>query len=151
MRESKTVYGMVKQRASTYSMIDFSAAWIHRYYLTKFNQSPKPILDLVNESNDCEEVVMNMIVAEHIGQGPILLTPKSKELYIPSDGKKGSLFRDKSTVRDELDLCLNEAIKLMGGNFLKTQSFRLEPMLYKDRMNINHKRYQKMDQMKTRK
>ena len=63
--------------------------------------------------------------------------------------QQGALSRDESKYRPELDTCLVQVIEAMGGNFLKPQQFRLDPMLYKDRMNINHKRYQKMDTRKT--
>ena len=63
--------------------------------------------------------------------------------------QRGTLTRDESKYRPELDTCLMATVEAMGGNFLKMQQFRLNPMLYKDRMNINHKRYQKMDTRKT--
>ena len=57
-------------------MVDFVGAFIHQYYLEKFSQSSNGLIELINDHNDCEQIAMNMIVAEHTGQGPVLLTPK---------------------------------------------------------------------------
>ena len=69
-------FSIEKERTSEYSMVDFVGAFIHQYYLEKFSQSSNGLIELINDHNDCEQIAMNMIVAEHTGQGPVLLTPK---------------------------------------------------------------------------
>ena len=74
--EKRLTYSIEKELKSTYSMVDTCAMFVHQYYLEKFSQSTNGLVELVNEHNDCEQIALNMIVAEHTGQGPVLVTPK---------------------------------------------------------------------------
>ena len=97
---------------------------------------------------------MNMIVSVFTGMGPIGLTPKFTELKVnprlTEFLRKGSLYRndnesDRDSIRSE---CLNQMSKILGKNYLVKSRFRMDPMLFKDHMNINKKRYQTMDRIK---
>ena len=72
----KTKFMIEKGQKSTYSMVDLTAGFVHRYYLERFNSLPSVIREVINSKNDCEQVFMNMLVSEHTGQGPILLTTR---------------------------------------------------------------------------
>ena len=72
----KTKFTLEKVQKSTYSMVDLTAGFIHRYYLDRFNSLPSVTREVINSQNDCEQIFMNMLVSEHTGQGPILLTTK---------------------------------------------------------------------------
>ena len=79
----KTKFTLEKVHRSTYSMVDLTAGFIHRYYLDRFNSLPSVIREVINSENDCEQIFMNMLVSEHTGQGPILLTTKVLFPYNP--------------------------------------------------------------------
>ena len=97
---------------------------------------------------------MNMIVSEMTGLGPIALTPKLSELRIsPKETEflqKGILYRSGLTEKriKVLSECLNQMSETVGKNYLVKSKFRMDPLLFKDHMNINHKRYQTMDRLK---
>ena len=78
----KTKFTLETGYMPTYSMVDLSAGFVHRYYLERFNRLPSVIREVINSLNDCEQVFMNMLVSEHTGQGPILLTTKVSFLFI---------------------------------------------------------------------
>ena len=146
--EETTTYKYVKEMSNEYSIIESSAAWIHRFHFIQFQKQPIELLHFVNTRNDCEDIVMNLIASEHTGMGPIKLTPKYNDFRrIDESLPKGSLYRSDNDLTNKNE-CLNVAIKLLGRNYLKKQRFRFDPMLYKDRMNIFKKRYQKIDKMK---
>ena len=146
--EEKNTYKYVKEMSNEYSIIESSAAWIHRFHFIQFQKQPIELLHFVNSRKDCEDIVMNQIASEFTGMGPIKLTPKYKDFRkIDESLQKGSLFKFDGDMTNKNE-CLNVAIKLLGRNYLKKQRFRFDPMLYKDRMNIFKKRYQEMDKMK---
>ena len=146
--EEKITYKYVKEMSNEYSIIESSAAWIHRFHFIQFQKQPIELLHFVNSRKDCEDIVMNQIASEFTGMGPIKLTPKYKDFRkIDESLQKGSLFKFDGDMTNKNE-CLNVAIKLLGRNYLKKQRFRFDPMLYKDRMNIFKKRYQEMDKMK---
>ena len=146
--EEKNTYKYVKEMSNEYSIIESSAAWIHRFHFIQFQKQPIELLRFVNSRKDCEDIVMNQIASEFTGMGPIKLTPKYKDFRkIDESLQKGSLFKFDGDMTNKNE-CLNVAIKLLGRNYLKKQRFRFDPMLYKDRMNIFKKRYQEMDKMK---
>lgn len=147
-QEETITYKYVKEMSNEYSMIESSAAWIHRFHFIQFQKQPIELLHFVNSKNDCEDIVMNQIASEYTGMGPIKLTPKYKDFRkIDESLQKGSLYKSDGDMTNKNE-CLNVAIKLLGRNYLKKQRFRFDPMLYKDRMNIFKKRYQEMDKMK---
>ena len=146
--EEKNTYKYVKEMSNEYSIIESSAAWIHRFHFIQFQKQPIELLRFVNSRKDCEDIVMNQIASEFTGMGPIKLTPKYKDFRkIDESLQKGSLYKSDGDMTNKNE-CLNVAIKLLGRNYLKKQRFRFDPMLYKDRMNIFKKRYQEMDKMK---
>ena len=88
--EEKLIYSIEKDLKSTYSMIDTCAMFVHQYYLEKFSQSTNGLVELINENNDCEQIVLNMVVAEHTGQGPVLVTPKVMSTMFKGVGRDWS-------------------------------------------------------------
>ena len=79
-------------------MVDISAAWLHRFYLTEFSQQSPQLLEVINSQKNCESVALNMIVSKFTGIGPVALTPKFDNFRVKtSSSKKGSLYRYEST------------------------------------------------------
>lgn len=135
-------------KASVYTIVDSTAAFIHQNYLTAFNRLSPKLIKFINEHNDCEQVVMNMLAAENAGQGPILLTSRGDDLITRSNSRKGVLHRDENLERPFLNSCLAEVVDAFGSNYLQSQQFRLDPMWYKDRTWLRNKRYKLMDAIK---
>ena len=53
--EHVDMLGYSEEKSSEYSMVDFSAAWISRFYLNQFNQNKK-LVGIVDSTKDCESI-----------------------------------------------------------------------------------------------
>ncbi|XP_029473919.1 exostosin-like 2 [Rhinatrema bivittatum] len=51
-----------------YSMILIGAAFFHRRYLESFPKQPKAVHTLIDETQNCDDIAMNFIVANHTGK-----------------------------------------------------------------------------------
>ncbi|KAJ8270101.1 hypothetical protein GJAV_G00110330 [Gymnothorax javanicus] len=53
-----------------YSMVLVGAAFFHRQYLELFQKQPAEVLALVDETQNCDDIAMNFLVAMQLGAGP---------------------------------------------------------------------------------
>ncbi|KAJ8357696.1 hypothetical protein SKAU_G00204900 [Synaphobranchus kaupii] len=53
-----------------YSMVLVGAAFFHRRYLELFQQQPAQVHALVDETQNCDDIAMNFVVAMQLGAGP---------------------------------------------------------------------------------
>ena len=115
--EEKITYKYVKEMSNEYSIIESSAAWIHRFHFIQFQKQPIELLHFVNSRKDCEDIVMNQIASEFTGMGPIKLTPKYKDFRkIDESLQKGSLYKSDGDMTNKNE-CLNVAccaLSMMG-------------------------------------
>ena len=140
--------GLKSGISSEFSMIDGSALWIHKYYLNLFIGSRKSI-EHVNSIGDCEDILLNFIVSDITGLPPIKATHHTW-LHADYDelSTKGSLYRsplemDKQiVVRSE---CIDQFIIYFGHNPLRNSAIRMDPMLFKDNIDMDKKRYKKIE------
>ena len=51
-------------------MVLVGAAFFHRRYLELFQQQPAQVLALVDETQNCDDIAMNFVVALRLGTGP---------------------------------------------------------------------------------
>ena len=58
--ENENVLKYNNQKSSEYSIVDFSAAWISRFYLNQFTQQ-KQLRQIVNSKKDCESIGKELI------------------------------------------------------------------------------------------
>ena len=79
-------------RNKNYSMVLTGAAFIHKEYLRLFNETlPQGIRDFIDFFFNCEDIAMNLLVANHTG-GNAGLRIQEKTQIKTLDKKAGSRF-----------------------------------------------------------
>lgn len=51
-----------------YSMVLIGAAFFHRQYLKLFQDQPQEVLSLIDQTQNCDDIALNFVVALHVGK-----------------------------------------------------------------------------------
>ncbi|XP_028668255.1 exostosin-like 2 [Erpetoichthys calabaricus] len=114
-------YGSFELRASeatsgdVYSMVLIGAAFFHRRYLEKFQQLPSRVHQLIDETQNCDDIAMNFLVAKHTGKPagifvkPVDMRNLEKDA---SSGYTGMWHRAEHLL--QRSYCLNQLAAIFG-------------------------------------
>ncbi|KAJ1171641.1 hypothetical protein NDU88_003501 [Pleurodeles waltl] len=103
-----------------YSMVLIGAAFFHRSYLESFQRQPTAVHALIDETQNCDDIAMNFIVAKHTGKPsgvfvkPVDLRNLEKDA---SSGYIGMWHRPEHLL--QRSYCLNKLAKIFKGMPLK--------------------------------
>ncbi|CAG7721914.1 unnamed protein product [Allacma fusca] len=111
-----------------YSMVLAGGAIYHVYYNHLYwNRVPPAASQLVESIQNCEDILMNMIVERITRKPPIKLTYKRsfKDLSVRSSWNDPEHFKQRHN-------CVNQLAEIFGSVPLKRSSLRLDPILFRD-------------------
>ncbi|XP_069497670.1 exostosin-like 2 isoform X2 [Ambystoma mexicanum] len=103
-----------------YSMILIGAAFFHREHLERFQKQPSAVHALIDETQNCDDIAMNFIVAKHTGKPsgifvkPVDMRNLEKEA---SSGYIGMWHRAEHLL--QRSYCLNKLATIYGSMPLK--------------------------------
>lgn len=119
------------------SMILTGASFIHKSYFIAYTFSmPKQIRDKVDEFMNCEDIAMNFLVS-HLTRQPPIKTTSKWTLRCPTCPE--TLSSDESHFKERHE-CIRFFTKIYGYNPLLYTQFRVDSVLFKTRLPLNHQK-----------
>ncbi|XP_065383277.1 exostosin-like 1 isoform X2 [Macaca fascicularis] len=137
-------WGYTAERTNEFSMVLTTAAFYHRYYHTLFTHSlPKALRTLADEAPTCVDVLMNFLVAAVTKLPPIKVPyGKQRQEAAPlASGGPGPRPKPQAPAPD----CVNQIAAAFGHMPLLSSCLRLDPVLFKDPVSVQRKKYRSLE------
>ncbi|XP_076327319.1 exostosin-1a-like [Tachypleus tridentatus] len=146
--ESKSCWGYTSKWTNEYSMILTGAAFYHRYYNYLYTFYLHNLLHkTVDQSQNCEDILMNFLVSHVTNLPPIKVTQRKQyKENIAADGKTYPTPWNDPDHFVQRQICVNTFVDAFGYMPLVRSSLRLDPVLFKDPVSNLRKRYRKLEQ-----
>uniref|UniRef100_H2Z4B3 Exostosin GT47 domain-containing protein n=1 Tax=Ciona savignyi TaxID=51511 RepID=H2Z4B3_CIOSA len=147
--KSKWVY--TSKWSNSYSLVLTGAAFIHSYYLRLYSEwLPDKLRHQVDETSNCEDILMNMLVSHVTRLPPIKVTQKKqyKDTSAATEQTNhGGVLSRWSDPRHfaERQTCMWNFEEWFGYMPLVSSATRFDPALYKDNVAITRKRFPKIE------
>lgn len=142
--EAQGGWGYTAEMANEFSMVLTAAAFYHRYYHTLFTHSlPRALRTLVDEAPACADILMNFLVAA-VTKLPPIKVPYGKqhqEAAPLAPGVPGSGPQPQPPDHD----CINQLAAEFGHMPLVSSRLRLDPVLFKDPVSVQRKKYRSLE------
>ncbi|XP_064652154.1 exostosin-1-like [Lineus longissimus] len=144
--DERSSWGYTSKWTNDYSMVLTGAAFYHRYYNYLYTHYlPSPVHKTVDQTQNCEDILMNFLVSHVIKLPPIKVTQRKiyKEAMVPNSGKnsvwlEAEHFNTRQT-------CINVFVNYFGYMPLIRSSVRLDPLLFKDPVSMTRKKYKQIE------
>ncbi|XP_033123364.1 exostosin-1b-like, partial [Anneissia japonica] len=147
--ESQNRWAYTSKWTNEYSMVLTSAAFYHRYYNHLYTETlPKVLLDHVNSINNCEDILMNFLVASVTHLPPVKVSQRKcyKQLLMGEDSRVKPLsFWRAADHFPQRQNCLNLFAEIFGKMPLTRSQMRLDPLLYQDPVANLRRRYRTIE------
>ncbi|CAO1377358.1 unnamed protein product [Diamesa serratosioi] len=140
--DSKNTWGYTSKWTNYYSIVLTGAAFYHRYYNYLYtNWLSYLLLKTVQQSSNCEDILMNLMVSHVTRKSPIKVTQRKA-------------YKDRESVRSpwndpdhfiQRQSCLNTFAAVFGYMPLLRSNLRLDPVLYKDAVSNLRKKYRQIE------
>ncbi|XP_012939583.2 exostosin-1a [Aplysia californica] len=128
-----------------YSMVLTSAAFYHRYYNYLYTHYLSPLLlAKVEECNNCEDILMNFLIADTIKQAPIKLTQRKQHKETAASGSQRTVLSEQQHFQQRQE-CMDEFVEHFGYMPLLHSVVRLDTMLFKDPVSNMRKKYRQIE------
>lgn len=101
---------------------------------------PDEIRRWVDKNMNCEDIAFNFLVSDVTGKSPIKSTPR-KKFKCPSCTSGTELSINTLSHLNKRSDCINVFAKIYGKMPLQTVDFRADPVLYKDNLPNQLKRF----------
>ncbi|XP_064219577.1 exostosin-like 1 isoform X2 [Aotus nancymaae] len=137
-------WGYTAERTNEFSMVLTMAAFYHRYYHTLFTHSlPKALRTLADEAPTCVDVLMNFLVAA-VTKLPPIKVPYGKQRQeaaplVPGGPEPGPKLQAPDPN------CINQIAAAFGQMPLRSSHLRLDPVLFKDPVSVQRKKYRSLE------
>lgn len=128
--EARGGWGYSTEMANEFSMVLNTAAFYHRYYHTLFTSLPKSLRTIADETPSCADVLMNFLVAA------VTKLPPIKVAGGPRPGPE-----PQPPAQD----CVNRLAAGFGHMPLVSSRVRLDPVLFKDPVSVQRKKYRSLE------
>ncbi|XP_029474150.1 exostosin-like 2 [Rhinatrema bivittatum] len=103
-----------------YSMILIGAAFFHRRYLESFAKQPKAVHTLIDETQNCDDIAMNFIVANHTGKPSGVFVKPVDIRNLEGESRSGYLgLWHRAEHMQQRSYCLNKLATIYGSMSLK--------------------------------
>ncbi|CAK8683774.1 unnamed protein product [Clavelina lepadiformis] len=152
--EAKSKWVYTSKWSNSYSMVLTGAAFIHRYYLALYTDwLPLQVRNMVDQTSNCEDILMNMLVSHVTRRPPIKVTQKKQyKDTSPNQAQSGVLPSGGVITKwsdpqhfAERQVCMKSFVESFGYMPLMMSEIRFDPALYKDNVSITRKRYPKIE------
>ncbi|XP_060537040.1 exostosin-1 [Cylas formicarius] len=142
--DSKSTWGYTSKWTNDYSIVLTGAAFYHRYYNYLYTEWLSPLLHkTVEQSQNCEDILMNFLVS-HVTRRPPIKVTQRKQYKEQSGAGSWSPWNDPDHFIQR-QTCLNTFAAVFGYMPLLRSNFRLDPVLFKDSVSNKRKRYKKIE------
>lgn len=140
--DSKNSWGYTSKWTNYYSIVLTGAAFYHRYYNYLYtNFLSHLLLKTVQQSSNCEDILMNMLVSHVTRKPPIKVT--QRKAYKDRDSVKSPWNDPDHFIQRQS--CLNTFAAVFGYMPLLRSNMRLDPVLYKDNVSNLRKKYRQIE------
>lgn len=140
--DSKNSWGYTSKWTNYYSIVLTGAAFYHRYYNFLYtNFLSHLLLKTVQQSSNCEDILMNMLVSHVTRKPPIKVT--QRKAYKDRDSVKSPWNDPDHFIQRQS--CLNTFAAVFGYMPLLRSNMRLDPVLYKDNVSNLRKKYRQIE------
>ncbi|XP_015340959.1 exostosin-like 1 isoform X1 [Marmota marmota marmota] len=140
--EARGGWGYTAEMANEFSMVLSTAAFYHRYYHTLFTHSlPKALRTMADEAPTCVDVLMNFLVAAVTKLPPIKVPYGKQPLGAVALAPGGPGPEPQPSVPD----CINQMAAEFGHMPLVSSRVRLDPVLFKDPVSVQRKKYRSLE------
>jgi len=150
--ETKLRWLYTSKWSNSYSIVLTGAAFMHRYYNHLYTEwLPQSTIKLVDELNNCEDLLMNMLVSHVTKLPPIKVTQRKQYKDLTAETRttpeKGGVVPQWSNPQhfSERQRCMTSFVDVFGYMPLKWSQTRFDPTLFKDNVAIYRKRYPKVE------
>ncbi|XP_074859139.1 exostosin-like 2 isoform X2 [Carettochelys insculpta] len=123
-----------------YSMILIGAAFLHSGYIELFQKQIVAVHALIDETQNCDDIVMNFLVAKHTGKPsgvfvkPVDMRNLEKETY---SGYSGMWHRAEHLL--QRSYCLNKLVNIFGSMPLKYSNIMISQFGFPNYANHKNK------------
>lgn len=142
--DSKSTWGYTSKWTNDYSIVLTGAAFYHRYYNYLYTEWLSPLLHkTVEQSQNCEDILMNFLVSHVTRRPPIKVTQRKLYKGQASAGGKSPWNDPDHFIQRQT--CLNTFAAVFGYMPLLRSNLRLDPVLFKDSVSNKRKKYRRIE------
>ncbi|XP_026463110.1 exostosin-1-like [Ctenocephalides felis] len=142
--DAKSTWGYTSKWTNEYSIVLTGAAFYHRYYNELYTRWLSPLLHkTVEQSDNCEDILMNFLVAHVTRRPPIKVTQRKQYKEAPAGGARSPWNDPDHFIQRQS--CLNTFAAVFGYMPLLRSSLRLDPVLFKDPVSNLRKKYRQIE------
>jgi glucuronyl/N-acetylglucosaminyl transferase EXT1 len=142
--DSKSTWGYTSKWTNDYSIVLTGAAFYHRYYNVLYTEWLSPLLHkTVEQSQNCEDILMNFLVSHVTRRPPIKVTQRKQYKEQPTVGSWSPWNDPDHFIQRQT--CLNTFAAVFGYMPLLRSNLRLDPVLFKDPVSNKRKKYRKIE------
>lgn len=121
-----------------------SSLYLNRYYNYLYtNHLPQVLRDQVNSASNCDDLLMNYLIADVTHMPPIKVTQK-KQYHEMMMGQDGTQVREVENFQQR-QKCMQDFSQVFGYMPLMRSKMRLDPLLFKDQVSMLRKRYRQIE------
>lgn len=143
--DAKGTWGYTSKWTNDYSIVLTGAAFYHRYYNYLYTEWLSPLLlKTVEQSHNCEDILINFLVSHVTRRPPIKVTQRKQYKDQPPGGGARSPWNDPDHFIQR-QTCLNTFAAVFGYMPLLRSNLRLDPVLFKDPVSNLRKKYRKIE------
>uniref|UniRef100_T1HZB8 Glyco_transf_64 domain-containing protein n=1 Tax=Rhodnius prolixus TaxID=13249 RepID=T1HZB8_RHOPR len=144
--DAKGTWGYTSKWTNDYSIVLTGAALYHRYFNYLYTEWLSPLLlKTVDQSHNCEDILMNFLVSHVTRRPPIKVTQRKQyKESPPATGVARSPWNDPDHFIQR-QTCLNTFAAVFGYMPLLRSNTRLDPVLFKDPVSNLRKKYRQID------
>lgn len=142
--DAKGSWGYTSKWTNDYSIVLTGAAFYHRYYNVLYTEWLSPLLHkTVEQSQNCEDILMNFLVSHVTRRPPIKVTQRKQYKEQPSAGSWSPWNDPDHFIQRQT--CLNTFAAVFGYMPLLRSNLRLDPVLFKDPVSNMRKKYRQIE------
>jgi len=145
--DAKSCWSYTSKWTNDYSLVLTGAAFYHRYYNYLYTHSLNKLLHkTVDQSQNCEDILMNFIVSYITKLPPVKVTQRKqyKDSMLPGSKSFPTPWNDPDHFIQR-QTCINTFSSIFGSMPLIRSSMRLDPVLFKDPVSNLRKKYRKLE------
>lgn len=146
--EAKSRWAYTSKWSNWYSIVLTGSAFTHKYYLHLYTEwLPADVKNMVDTLNNCEDLLMNMLVSHVTRLPPIKVTQRKQYKDTATSMKfhleEGGVIPQWSNPQhfSERQRCMSSFVESFGYMPLVWSGTRFDPTLYKDKVSVLRKRY----------
>ncbi|NWU59616.1 EXT1C protein, partial [Dromas ardeola] len=139
-------WGYTSKWTNEISIVLTTAAFYHRYYHSLFTEFlPAGLRELVDGLANCEDILMNVLVAAVTKLPPIKVTQRKQHKETVPQQVKGTAGTAGGRRFSQQQDCLNQLADWFGYMPLVSSQLRLDPVLFKDQVSVLRKKYPRLE------